>query len=823
MKKMKRIVSMILACALVLPMAVIHAGASTSENTQWLDVREDNALSLHGLYMDKESDVFPRMDLDATTELNKNAQTHARESAGGRIRFSTNSSYVAIKAEFPDYIKYAADADDDMGKGKYGFDVYVDTEAGSTYITTIAPETTEVPTEDEAWSYEGSYDFGTVEERNITIYFPTLQVVSEVYVGVQETATVEEHKIPYDTAAPIVYYGSSITQGASATRPGLTYVNTIGRSLNRDYINLGMFGGCKAEKAFSDYIGGLDMSIFVYDHDHNYNTAAELAERHEAFYKEVREEKPDIPIVFISRPSKTNEWEAMREVIKKTYHNAIANGDQNVYFIDGQSFFNGDVAYIADKVHPTDEGQAAMADTIGNVLQGIIDGNKSDDSYWYTDDFSYTAEEFKNSGWTGKSQLNIDEQRGVLQVGESANNTYAYLGGNTNVSNTWNDFTFEADVTLTSTKVGTAGTASAFLLFGGDEDDNESSYQFMLRADNQVRLLDRKGTEKDAFGDTQNKNVTTSADVTYNMKVVTSGKTITCYLDDAKVFEVTSKLDETNPYAGRIGIRAQTNRVEVDNVRVYANRDELQYKEGFDYEVAPSVADVGWTNATRNTIQDGKLNVGRGTSKATTVYTYLKDYPIDETVTNYIVEADVRMTGDFTNTGKGTALTALIVGASESAESTKDGYQFIISGFGTENAGEVILKDLFGTEDDIFSDNEPIKKTGYTFGIGTTYNLKIVVNNKTIKCYVDNQLAVEYTCMTEEANPFAGLIGFRTQVNVVEVDNISIRPAAQFDDNYYNVSYYRDGLGTVTHPYKEGKVFGREWVVLDKNTVQTPI
>ncbi len=822
MKKMKRIVSMILACALVLPMAVIHADA-TSENTQWLNVREDNALSLHGLYMDKESDVFPRMDLDVAVAKNINARVeqHARVSAGGRIRFSTDSSYIKINAEFPNYLEYSGSGtvDEDMGNGKYGFDIYVDTAEGSTYMTTIAPDSTELPDDytEESWSYEGSYEFGTAEERNITIYFPTLQEVSEVSVGVQDTAIVEAHKIPYDDAAPIVYYGSSITQGASATRPGLTYVNTIGRSINRDYINLGMFGGCKAETAFAEYIAGLDMSIFVFDHDHNCDTPEELAngsntkcKGHEAFYKVVREEHPDIPIIFISRPGQTKnvDWEAMREVIKKTYHNAIANGDQNVYFIDGQSFFNGEEKYLEDDgVHPTDEGQAAMADTIGNVLKGIIDGNKSDDSYWFTDDFSYTAEEFANSGWTNKNQLNIDEQRGVLQVGTDsrADNTYTYLDGNTNVSKTWNDFTFEADVKITNTAFGDAGTVSAFLLFGGEEDNDESAYQFMLRTDNQVRLLDRKHSKDNrAFSDTRNTNVTASIGNTYNMKVVTSGNTITCYLDDVKVFEVTPELDETNPYAGRIGIRAAKNLVEVDNVRVYANRDEVLYEEGFDYEDGTSVADADWTHPTRNSIKNGKLNVGLGSKSAPNVYTYLAKSLIDETVTNYTVEADVTVTDTNPSGSTGTASAALIVGASDDNTNTKDGYQLLISGFDKENGGEVILKDFFGEENDMFSQ---IEKDGYTFNIGDTYNLKIVVNNKTIRCYVDDQLAIKYTCVTDEANPFAGRIGIRSTLNVVEVDNVLIRSAAQFDDSYYNVSYYRNGLDEVTHPYKEGKVF----------------
>ena len=338
-----------------------------------LDVRGDTPLTLYGLCMNKNSETFARMDTDVALEIAGSAEfsktsvySHARESAGGRIRFSTNSLYIVIKAVFPIYVSdYAAS----MKAGKTGFDVYIDNDEESIYYGTISPSV--LPTENKKWSYEGAVEFPTEETRNITIYFPIANEVSEVYVGVKNTAVVGKNAAAYEDAAPIVFYGSSITQGGCVTRPGNTYVNTIGRMLNRDYIDLGVWGSAMGQGKFAEYIAGLDMSIFVFDYDHN-NDVAGLMKTHEIFYEIVRAAHPEIPIIFITRPdTEQDDWEACRTAIKQTYDNALINGDKNVYFIDGQTFFAGQTGCLADGVHPTDKGHALMAERVGGLLKTI--------------------------------------------------------------------------------------------------------------------------------------------------------------------------------------------------------------------------------------------------------------------------------------------------------------------------------------------------------------------------------------------------------------------------------------------------------------------
>ena len=197
-----------------------------------------------------------------------------------------------------------------------------------------------------------------------------------MYVGVKAGSMIKRAP-DYRYEQPIVFYGSSITNGAGATRPGSTYESRISRTLDTNFHCLGFGGLAKGEIEMAEYISGLDMSVFVYDYDFNAPTPEHLRRTHEPFFKAVREKNPDLPIVMVSRPTacRGNEDTAERyEIIKKTYDNAKAAGDNNVYLINGLDFFGEDGADLTvEGVHPTDAGYYFMAKGIGSVLKSILE------------------------------------------------------------------------------------------------------------------------------------------------------------------------------------------------------------------------------------------------------------------------------------------------------------------------------------------------------------------------------------------------------------------------------------------------------------------
>ena len=318
---------------------------------------DESPFKIYGIF--RENEKYRRMPEDVAKNVSRGVYSLHSNTAGGRVRFVTDSAYVAIYAEM-----------DGLGKmphfaftGAIGFDMYVDNVYTKTFVPPIQIES----------GFESLHDFKTKEKRNITINFPLYSNVKTLYIGLQNDALVSEHA-DYKTEKPIVYYGSSITQGGCASRPGMSYQSIISRKFDCNYINLGFSGNAKAEDVMIDYVRTLDMSVFVYDYDHNAPNAEHLRNTHEKMFKAIREAHPSLPIIMMPRPKfeLTNAEKERRDIIKTTYNNAIAVGDKNVYYISEKELTalcenEGTV----DGAHPTDFGFASMANAASKVLEKL--------------------------------------------------------------------------------------------------------------------------------------------------------------------------------------------------------------------------------------------------------------------------------------------------------------------------------------------------------------------------------------------------------------------------------------------------------------------
>lgn len=331
------------------------------EDIRFYDVRQE-PFCVHGLFY--EDGKFRRLPQAVAESINDGVrQLHAKTS-GGRVRFKTNSPYIAIHAEMSYLIKVAHAAI----TGSNGFDLYVRTEGQDRHIRTF------VPPFDMTNGYESVIELGSSMEREITLYFPRSAEVNDLRIGLSETATLSKPD-PYVIEKPIVYYGSSITQGACATRSGSDYISFVSRRLHADYINLGFSGSALGETAMAEYINTLDMSVFVLDYDYNAPDVEHLRKTHEPFFSIIREAHPDLPILILSRPTyRLNEWEEKRlEVVRATYQHALDKGDTNVYFIDGPTLMAlAKTDGTVDGCHPTDLGFFSMAQAVGDVLEPIV-------------------------------------------------------------------------------------------------------------------------------------------------------------------------------------------------------------------------------------------------------------------------------------------------------------------------------------------------------------------------------------------------------------------------------------------------------------------
>ena len=327
----------------------------------WHDVH-DAPFSLHGFcHAQPSGEIFRRFPLDVARSFSEHVQLLNEYTAGCRVRFKTNSPYVALHAELGELHPM-----DHMPlTGIYGFDLYIRVNGEYFYRGTFRPSVKRER------AYEGRVMLpeGTQE---VTIHFPLYNGVDKLYVGVKEGSDLLE-AAPYTHAKPVVYYGSSITHGGCASRPGNAYPAMISRMLDCDHINMGFSGSCKAEEEMAHFFAKLPMSVFVYDYDHNAPDAEFLAKTHEPFFRILRAARPELPIIFVTCPD-FYLHEAQRtpcyDVIWRTYQNALAAGDQKVAFIDGRTLFEGFFKNdcTVDGCHPNDMGFMFMAEKIGKEV-----------------------------------------------------------------------------------------------------------------------------------------------------------------------------------------------------------------------------------------------------------------------------------------------------------------------------------------------------------------------------------------------------------------------------------------------------------------------
>lgn len=316
---------------------------------------------IFGLYGDPEKNGYCRLPEDVAKATSTDVADLYKHPSGGRIRFKTNSGKIVLKVKG----KYSSSGHT-TPMMRRGADVYIDTPRGSIFAGALKPngeiestETINLP----------------AGEKEITIFMPIFGQVESFEIGLCDDATLSAHS-PYTHNVPVVFYGSSITQGACASRPGRAYEALISRKYDLNYIGLGFSGSCKAEKAIVDYMATLEMSAFVSDYDHNAPSHDYLRETHHRLYETIREKHPNIPYFMISKPDfHFDEGNiGRRDIIMQSYLDARAKGDKNVYFIDGSAFFNGQTVsdLTLDTTHPNDEGFRRMADYIGDVLAKVM-------------------------------------------------------------------------------------------------------------------------------------------------------------------------------------------------------------------------------------------------------------------------------------------------------------------------------------------------------------------------------------------------------------------------------------------------------------------
>lgn len=325
-------------------------------------------------YLDEPLRVFGAPCLEQTGKLQrlpealmqklKNLELFGKRCPGARLCFRTNSSELRVKITLETLSV-------DIGMSIFSCQsaaVLIGERSNAHFAGLVFPPNYDTRT------FECTFQKSDQME-DITIFLPRNEQIADVEIGIEDTAAIEA-PTPYKNVMPVIYYGSSITEGGCCCNIFNAYNAILSNRLNIDYYNFGFSANAKGELEVADYISSFDMSIFVFDYDHNAPTKEHLLATHEPFFKRIREKKPMLPIIMMSRPAAvySDDDKLRREIIRKTYENALAAGDSNVYFIDGETFYGEKDRELCsiDTVHPNDIGFLRMADTIEPVMKKIL-------------------------------------------------------------------------------------------------------------------------------------------------------------------------------------------------------------------------------------------------------------------------------------------------------------------------------------------------------------------------------------------------------------------------------------------------------------------
>lgn len=318
------------------------------------------------LHPDKNYGEYYRMDASKKEIYSDPNRALGHHTSGGTVRFVTDADSICIKNTLREAI---VGMNHFTHRGVWGLDVLVGSGKDRKYCGKLMQTFA-----DSTEANENVVDL-PAGESEVLIFMPLYAGIKDIEIGLPEGASL---KAPAPRSfGPIAFYGSSITQGGCASRAGCAFHNIVCRHFDADCINLGFSGSAFGEQSIAEYMATREIALFVMDYVFNSRSLEELQETHYPFYKTFRDAHPGVPVLMCTHPYcwPTSDVDIKRiETVKATYDRAIAEGDKDVYFLDGREYFPAEMSDLCfvDYLHPNDLGMYFMAKKMIEKIEGII-------------------------------------------------------------------------------------------------------------------------------------------------------------------------------------------------------------------------------------------------------------------------------------------------------------------------------------------------------------------------------------------------------------------------------------------------------------------
>lgn len=335
----------------------------------WYDVR---SLGVEGQGWTNTLAPFDRLPATAQKTVRPPVWSLSRHSTGLCVRFVANAP--AVHGRWTVTNPKGLAMPHMPATGVSGLDLYAKTDAGKWQWIGVGRPAAET----NAAQLAGGLPPG---ERVFLLYLPLYNGVSSVEIGLPKGAALKKAPARAESRRkPVVFYGTSITQGGCASRPGMVHTAILGRRLDVPVINLGFSGSGTLDPEFAELMAEIDAAVYVLDCLPNLSPQ-QVAERTEPFVRSLRKLRPATPIVLVedrtyaSAPlnaglRKRND--DSRSAYRKAFDKLTGEGMNGLHYLPGEHLIGDDGEGTVDGSHPTDLGFVRQADAFEKVLAPLV-------------------------------------------------------------------------------------------------------------------------------------------------------------------------------------------------------------------------------------------------------------------------------------------------------------------------------------------------------------------------------------------------------------------------------------------------------------------
>ncbi|MCQ2391214.1 MAG: SGNH/GDSL hydrolase family protein [Kiritimatiellae bacterium] len=340
----------------------IQALAVDTNGIRWVDGR---LLPMEGRPFADTENFYDRLPANVTTNVNAGVRGMKRYSAGMSFRFRTNAKRMTAKWTLLSTMREKGNRAVRQG----GIDIYGRTPNGAWhYVRTGSPT-----------FKDGLVEFDWTPGEECLINLPLYGGIRDFSLGLPKDARIEAPAPHLGASKPVVFYGTSITHGGCASRPGLSFAAIVGRELDVPIVNLGFSGSGVMEFEMSEHIARIDASCYILDCLWNMSLSEKerpgraVETNYEPFIRNLRAKRPGVPIIMAEqcdvycRPPCDKD-----RFIRALYEKLVAEGWKDLVYLPKTNMYSGDREGTVDGCHPNDLGMRTMAFAFGNAVREAL-------------------------------------------------------------------------------------------------------------------------------------------------------------------------------------------------------------------------------------------------------------------------------------------------------------------------------------------------------------------------------------------------------------------------------------------------------------------